>query len=277
MPESDLRLDGDESRLVQVITNLLTNAARYTMPGGAISISALREGEKLVVRVKDNGIGIAPDLLPHIFDLFVQGRHSMTRPNAGLGLGLTLVRGLVEQHGGTVRAVSEGTGLGSEFSISLPALPARARAAAATVEVAMPIPALSDELRRRVLLVDDNKDAAELLGDLLRGLGHEVKTAYDGQAALALIEQFKPQVAILDLDLQEMNGYELAERIRAAHTTSAPRLIALSGNGLQEDRRRSERAGFSQHLVKPVAAERLERSIRESAPPPRPAPQAAST
>ena len=270
VPDADLRVDGDESRLVQVLTNLLNNAARYTLPGGEICISAFREGKGLVIRVQDNGIGIAADLLPHIFDLFVQGRHS-THSKAGLGLGLTLVRSLVELHGGSVRAASDGPGRGSEFLVSLPALPPRGRAALTPLPDEPEAQALDNEQPRRVLLVDDNKDAAKLLGDLLRGLGHEVKTAHDGPAALALIEQFDPQVAILDLDLPEMSGYELAARIRAERKASAPRLISLSGNGLQGDQRRSEQAGFSQHLVKPVATERLERCIRESGVPRRPA------
>lgn len=248
VPESGLSVDGDRVRIAQVIANLLTNAARYTRPGGHISLRAERAGDQVVVTVRDDGIGIAADFLPNVFELFLQGARKADRAEGGLGLGLALVKNLTELHGGSVAARSEGAGKGSEFEIRLP-LSNRTTGA---------WPVLSERpaesrarIPRCVVVVDDNVDAADLLGDVLRSAGHHVETAHDGLAAVDLIAQLHPEFAIVDIGLPVMDGYEVARKLRERHATS-PRLIALTGYGQETDRVASRSAGFDAHLVKPV-------------------------
>jgi signal transduction histidine kinase/ActR/RegA family two-component response regulator len=254
-PPRGLRLDADEVRLSQVVANLLTNAAKYTPPGGHILLSARREGADAVIEVRDDGIGISAALLPHVFGLFVQGRQSSDRAEGGLGLGLALVHNLVAMHGGTVEARSAGPGKGSTFTVRLRALDREGTASRdpATARLASHPPATG----RRVLIVDDNEDARMLLGDMLERAGHEVRAADSGPAALALVEEFVPDLAVLDVGLPAMDGYELGSRLRAVLGDRAPALVALTGYGQEADRARSKRAGFVAHLVKPLEAGEL--------------------
>jgi CheY-like chemotaxis protein/two-component sensor histidine kinase len=246
-----LVVDGDVARLVQVLANLITNAAKYTDPGGRIRVTATRDGEEAVVTVRDNGRGIDPTLLPHIFEMFMQEQQNLGRPQGGLGLGLAIVRSIVQLHGGTVSASSAGPGLGSEFTVRLPL------AMVTPITRAAPVSA-SDEsthVQPVVLLVDDNEDAADLLADLLRSRGCVVHVARDSTEALQQATQVIPDVALLDIGLPVMDGYELARRLRQLPTWSRVRLVALTGYGHDNDRRRSMDAGFQLHLVKPVDAE----------------------
>ena len=249
-----LMLEADRFRLAQVISNLLTNAARFTEPGGTITVSAQREGAAMVVRVKDTGIGIEPQLLPRVFDAFAQGPQGSDRAQGGLGLGLTIVKSLVDLHGGQVEASSAGRGLGAEFVVRLPALDstdARVASPPALAEPPQPRTGL------RVLVVDDNEDAATMLGEVLTMLGHEVVVAFDGASALQARKTFTPDVALLDIGLPGMDGHELAQKLRARHPGVPLRLIALTGYGEERDRQRSKAAGFDEHLVKPVDLDKL--------------------
>jgi PAS domain S-box-containing protein len=248
VPAAGLVVDGDPVRLAQVFANLLTNAAKYTQPGGRIALSARRDGDEIVVTVRDNGTGIEKDLLGRIFDLFTQGKRSLDRAQGGLGLGLTLVRSLVEMHGGKVRAASEGPGKGSEFTVVLP----RREAEAIVREEARAPAARPAPQRSRVLVVDDNTDAADLLAEALRAEGHEVRVAANALEALSIAPGFAPRVALLDIGLPVMDGYELAHRLKSDPTLAHLQLVAISGYGQEADRRRSVEAGFKEHLVKPV-------------------------
>lgn len=246
LPDEPLTWRVDPARMQQVFANLLTNAARYTPPEGHIAVVVRRDGDDVVVSIVDDGQGIEPDLLDTLFDLFVQGSQGSDRRTGGLGLGLTLVRSLTELHGGSVGASSAGRDRGSEFVVRLPLshgdtpIPTR-------VSVAPP------PHRRRVLLVDDNVDAVEMLADALRSRSTEVRVAHDAPGAMALFGAFRPRVAVLDIGLPLVDGYELAEMIRAADGGAACRLVALTGYGREHDRRRSEEVGFDAHLVKPVS------------------------
>jgi PAS domain S-box-containing protein len=256
LPPEPLWLDGDLVRLCQVVGNLLTNAAKYTDRGGHIRVSAERDGAEAVLRVRDNGIGIAPDVLPRIFDMFVQAERRTRDGRGGLGIGLTLVRRLVELHGGSVSAHSEGPGKGSEFVVRLPLLshavrPGMPGAGAPARPAARPA-------RRRVLVVDDSADAAESLALVLRLRGHDVRVAYDGASALELAAADPPDVALLDIGMPEMDGCELARRFRASPSLRNVVLAAVTGWGQAEDRRRTREAGFDRHFVKPVEAETLD-------------------
>ncbi|MDB4960130.1 MAG: Chemotaxis protein methyltransferase CheR [Myxococcales bacterium] len=246
-----LFLHGDEARVCQVLSNLLTNAAKYTERRGQIEIRASRVGKELVVVVRDNGMGIAPELLPNLFDLFVQGTRTIERSEGGLGLGLSIVRSLVQLHGGRVAVRSDGVGKGSEFEVRFPAIePARAQVAPVVVE-----PAAGDAdgaASRRVLIVDDNTDAAEMLAEALSELGHETRIAHDGPSGLGVVESFVPDIAFLDIGLPAMDGYELARRMRVQVARPELRLVALTGYGQDSDRKRSAEAGFDYHLVKPI-------------------------
>jgi signal transduction histidine kinase/CheY-like chemotaxis protein len=262
--------EGDPVRLAQVVANLLTNAARYTPRGGDIKLSAARAGGEIVIRVRDNGIGIAPEMLPRIFDLFVQGKQSADRAEGGLGIGLTLVKTLVGLHGGSVVATSAGLGAGSEFVIRLPAAPTVAPRSSAsgssTSGLGAPPPFIATAaMSKRVLLVDDNRDAAELLAEALREPGHQVEVANDPVVALEAAARFHPEVAILDIGLPVMDGYELAARLRALPGLASCRLIALTGYGQEHDRARSQSGGFERHLVKPVDLDTLMLVVAESA------------
>ena len=252
-PGNGLMVAGDPVRLAQVFGNLLNNSAKYTDAGGHIELDARREGTEVVIRVRDDGIGIAPDRIGPIFDLFVQGDQPTDRSQSGLGIGLTLVRSLVQLHGGYVEAYSEGVGHGSEFTVRLPAL-----------EEEVPAPRSQQrpmaELgrRRRVLVVDDNRDAAEMLGEALRHEGHEVREAYDGLTALVAAAQFQPQLVLLDLGLPGMDGFEIARRLRAdPQFGEALKIVALTGYGQEQDRRRTAAVGIDRHLVKPVSLDAI--------------------
>ena len=261
-PRPGLLWEGDPVRLAQVVSNLLTNAARYTDIGGDIRLSAVREAGEIVLSVKDSGMGISPEMLPRIFDLFVQGKQSADRAEGGLGLGLTLVKNLVALHGGTVSARSEGTGRGSEFVVRLPVVSAEIQKEGSQPNPE-PLATGPSPRPKRILIVDDNADAAELLGAVLRAVGHEVRIVNEPLSALALMPHFRPEIAILDIGLPVMDGYELAARLRALPDGAHCRLIAVTGYGQAHDRARSEAAGFAQHLVKPVDLPLLVKLIGE--------------
>jgi PAS domain S-box-containing protein len=256
VPPYPLVVDGDDARLTQVFANLLTNASKYTDEGGRIALIVRHDRTNIVVEVQDNGIGIDPKLLPHMFELFVQGYQDADRAEGGLGIGLTLVRSLVEMHGGEVLARSAGPHAGSTFVVRLPALePPRELEADPAPRGAAPSFAAGPQ--RQILVVDDNEDARMLLAEVLATFGHRVQSAADGPAALALLESFRPEVAILDLGLPGMDGYELAARIRGLPEHSQMRLLALTGYGQPEDAQRTRDAGFDVHLVKPIDVQRL--------------------
>jgi len=253
LPEEKVWIEGDSTRLEQAVVNLLTNAAKYTPSGGRIEVAAEREGGDAVVRVRDNGVGIGPEMLARVFDLFAQADRSLDRAPGGLGIGLTLVRRLVEMHGGRVAAHSDGVGCGAEFVLRLPALPRQPGEAQATAA------------RRagrasgvRVLVVEDNPDVAEGLTMLLEGKGHAVVMTHDGLAALEAARSQGPAVVLVDIGLPGMDGYEVARRLRALPETAGATLVALSGYGRDEDRARALAAGFDGHLVKPVDLDALD-------------------
>jgi signal transduction histidine kinase/CheY-like chemotaxis protein len=264
---SDISIVADPQRMAQVFANLITNAAKYTDAEGNITIHAAREGDRVVVRVVDNGIGIPPDQRAHLFDAFFQVSRPRGRSEGGLGLGLALVKSLVELHGGEVTAFSAGPGEGSTFVVVLPTenrasdeLDSRAAPGRNALARSDGGPAVKP---RRVLLVDDNEDLAELLADVLRQAGHVVEVAHDGPSALARVVLFHPEVAVLDIGLPVMDGYALAAELRSAMRDGAPKLIAVSGYGQAIDRELSKRAGFAAHLVKPVDFAALEAAIGE--------------
>jgi CheY-like chemotaxis protein len=249
LPAESIPLDGDVVRLAQVFCNLLNNAARYTPRGGQITLSARRAADGVVVSVRDNGIGIPADMLPKVFDMFTQVDRSLERKRGGLGIGLTLVKKLVELHGGTIEARSGGTGKGCEFSVWLPVPVPVAERAQAPREPA-PVQATSDA--RRVLVVDDNRDAADALAMLLQTYGHEVRVAYDGHDGVRAARTFRPDLVLMDIGLPGLNGYDAARAMRSEPWSHRVTLVALTGWGQDEDRRRSQEAGFDHHLVKPV-------------------------
>ncbi|WP_031437840.1 PAS domain S-box protein [Methylobacter tundripaludum] len=252
-------LEGDHVRLAQVLSNLLNNAAKYTGEGGKIMLSVMREGSDAVIEIKDSGIGISPDILPQIFDLFTQADHTLAHSQGGLGIGLTLVRQLVEIHGGTVTAASEGIGQGSTFTVRLPALPMDSSAAeSARTESVLPTS------KFRILVVDDYADAAESLMMLLRAKGHEVEIADCGIKAIEQAQVFHPQVVLLDIGLPDLDGYEVAKRLRALPETRDATLIALTGYGQSEDHNRSQSAGFNHHLLKPLNFDELSALLTSS-------------
>jgi signal transduction histidine kinase/CHASE1-domain containing sensor protein len=245
--DPSLVVTGDPARLAQIFSNLLNNAANYTEPGGEVRISVERERSTVHVTVSDTGIGIDPQLLPRIFDMFMQANRSRER-GGGLGLGLTLVRQLVEMHGGTISADSEGPGRGSRFRVCLP-LAEPTAAPNAAPELHAPT---SPRAPRRLLVVDDNVDAADSLAVLLRIDGHEVRIAHDGRSALEAVEDFRPDALLLDIGLPDLSGHEVARRVGALPLSPRPRLIAISGWGQQDDRQQAREAGFDLHMVKPV-------------------------
>lgn len=262
VPETGLLVKGDQVRLAQVISNLLMNAAKYTDVGGHVWISAEDEAGEVVLRVRDDGIGIEPELLPHIFEMFVQEQQSLARAKGGLGLGLTIVRSLVHLHDGRVRVHSAGQGRGSEFVVSLPTWRPESEEVPA-VSTAAP-PSDGGELaieRRRVLIVDDNVDAALSLSHLLQAFGCRTRVAHDGPSALAEAADFCPEVALLDIGLPVMDGYELARRLRETGGVDV-RLIAITGYGQESDKVRAREAGFEAHLAKPVDSSELVSTIQ---------------
>jgi signal transduction histidine kinase/CheY-like chemotaxis protein len=239
-------VEADPVRLDQVICNLVVNAVKYTANGGTIRVTVRRDGNDAVLAVADDGIGIGPELAPHVFDLFVQGDRSLDRTEGGLGIGLTLVRRLAELHGGSVRMHSDGAGLGSEFTVRLPAIEAVAAAPGAA-----PIEQARSE-SRHILIVEDNADARDTLQMILEMDGHRVETAADGPSGLEKALALQPELALIDVGLPGMDGYEVARRIRASHGMRRPFLVALTGYGAPEDRERALEAGFDSHVVKPV-------------------------
>ena len=261
LPEQPLRLEGDPVRLAQVFSNLLINAAKYTDPGGQVHLRAVRDGAEIAVTVCDNGAGIDPEVLPRLFTPFSPGAASGQYPSGGLGLGLSLVRGLVERHGGRVEARSAGLGQGSEFIVHLPL------GASDSQELPSPRPAPQDAPVRRlkVLVVDDNRDAADSCGALLELSGHEVQTAYSAHDGYLLAEAFRPDVLLLDIGLPDVDGYALARRIRAMHWGRDLTLVALTGWGQDGDKSRAREAGFDHHLTKPVTFQQLDALLRSTA------------
>jgi PAS domain S-box-containing protein len=250
IPKKPIYVDADPVRLAQVFSNLLNNAARYTDRGGHISLTALRSGGEARVSVKDNGVGIAAKILPHVFDMFSQGQGQRIPDGSqgGLGIGLSLVHGLVQLHGGRIEARSEGPGKGSEFIVHLP-LPERKEARG------LGAPKRDDTstfVKRRLLIVDDLRDSADTLALMLRMMGHDVETAYDGEEAVAAAARFKPDFALLDIGMPKLNGYEAARRIRREPWGKDMFLIALTGWGQEHDRNRTQEAGFNHHIVKPA-------------------------
>jgi len=252
VPDEPVIVSGDAVRLAQVLCNLLTNAAKFTPPDGHIGLHLRTvEGEAEIV-IEDSGSGIAPDLLPRVFDLFTQGEQGMDRHAGGLGLGLAIVKTLVQLHGGSVAAASDGPGCGARFSVRLPLAPQ-----AAVLQKSDGPAATSTARPARILVVDDNADAAETLAALLNDAGHDVGIAPDGPAALESLDAFAPEIALLDIGLPGMDGYELAGRLRSDPRLPGLRLVALTGYGRDLDRARALATHFDEHLVKPVSAERL--------------------
>jgi PAS domain S-box-containing protein len=259
-PSEPVWIFADPARIEQVLTNLLTNAAKYTDPGGRIRVIVRHEGSNAVVRVLDTGIGIDPIMLPRIFDLFVQAERRLDRAAGGVGIGLTLVRKVVELHGGTVDALSAGPGMGSEFVVRLPAMDVPAPRPAPRSESAS---ASGEKRLLRILVVDDNSDAADGLAMIFEMGGDDVRVAYDGETALAIAAQFRPEVVLLDIGMPGMDGYEVAGRLRRAPETRDAVLIAMTGWGQPQDKRRSAQAGFNRHIVKPVEPTDLEKHLDE--------------
>jgi CheY-like chemotaxis protein len=252
--DAALTVHADSARLVQVLANLLNNAAKFTPKGGRVLLTVERDASDVVLKVADNGIGIDPQQLPQIFEMFSQVGRPLDRPSSGLGIGLALVRTLVELHGGSVEALSQGPGTGTELTVRLPLVePAAMKPLApnAIGSSALDLPP------SRILVVDDNADAADALAFMLRAAGHEVSTAHDGLQALAIAPEFQPQIVLLDLGMPNLNGYDTAGRIREMPWGQEVALIALTGWGQQKDRDRTMRAGFNAHLVKPVGIDEL--------------------
>jgi CheY-like chemotaxis protein len=255
MPSEPIEVEGDVARLAQVFSNLINNAAKYTDPGGKISLTLERDGTDAVIRVRDSGIGLSPDQLTRVFEMFTQVDQSLERGQGGLGVGLPLARTFVELHHGRMEARSDGLGRGSEFIVRLPAL------TPSSIPSSVPAPAITEERpsppsSRRVLVADDNADAVMVLAAALEHAGHTVCTAHDGRTALDEAKTFRPDVAILDIGMPHINGYDVARRLREQFGSSLT-LIALTGWGHLDDQRRAAEAGFNRHLTKPVEIREL--------------------
>jgi len=246
-------VNADPTRLAQIITNLLDNAVKFTPSGGSVDVDVVREGQEAVLRVSDTGIGIDPQMLPKVFELFTQAEQPMDRAVGGLGLGLTLSRRLVEMHGGTITVASDGRGQGAQFTVRLPVEAAGTPAPTPTV--------VTSERSRSILLIEDNEDARESLRLLLESLGHRVFEAAEGGSGLALALHHRPEIVLIDLGLPGLDGYEVAQALRASPGGGTTTLIAVTGYGQAEDRRRSKDAGFDAHLVKPVSQSLLAQLI----------------
>jgi PAS domain S-box-containing protein len=264
VPHAGVVIDADRGRLAQVVTNLLNNAAKYTPPSGHITVSALADGDHVVLEVADDGAGIAPDLLPHVFDAFRQGRQGLDRRQGGLGLGLAIARQLIVGHGGTIEARSAGPGRGTIMVVRLPCASTPSPRTAASREAAN---APRRNTARRVLIVDDNPDAAELLAEALTDAGHEVRTVGDGPSALQLVDTFVPDIAFVDIGLPAMDGYELASLLRRVPNLVQTPLVAITGYAQDDDRQRALASGFSEHLAKPLHFERVLECIEDLSPP----------
>ena len=260
LPAEDVLVEADPTRMAQVVVNLLNNAAKFTPEGGRISLGAGRQGRHAVITVRDNGLGIRADALSHIFDLFVQADSTLDRSQGGLGIGLTLVRSLLEMHGGSVEAFSDGPGRGSEFVVQVPVSEApRQEPPGNGVAEGTP-----HHASRRILVVDDNVDAAESLALILKLQGDEVRTAHDGPAALEVARAFQPEVILLDIGLPGMSGYEVARTLREEPPFEEALVVAMTGYGQDEDRRRSQESGFDHHLVKPVQPDALYKLLADA-------------
>jgi signal transduction histidine kinase/CheY-like chemotaxis protein len=253
IPREPLPVDGDATRLAQVFSNLLNNAAKYTEPGGRIELAARRDGKELEVTVKDSGIGLAPESTSRIFDMFVQVDRSLERSQAGLGVGLTLSRTLVELHQGTIEVESEGKGKGSTFTVRLPASYTRLEDTQGPSQQAT-----REGPGRRVLLADDNVDFVNSLAQLLESQGHDVRVTYDGAEAIEAAREFQPEVAFLDIGMPKVHGYDVARRLRESPGTAECMLVAVTGWGQEADRAQAREAGFDRHLVKPVDPSEIE-------------------
>ena len=248
LPPHPVYLRADLVRLSQVFSNLLDNAAKYTESGGRIRLTAETDGDQVVVRVRDNGVGIDRDMLPRIFDLFMQVETSPDKVHGGLGIGLTLVRRLVELHGGTVTGTSEGRGRGAEFTVSLPVL-----SGPVTAEVPLePEPQTEADPSLRVLIVEDNQDAAEMLTVMVKAWGHDTRVAYDARSALDQAGRLRPHVILLDIGLPQLHGYQVAGKLREQPWGRDALIVAVTGWGQESDRHRSRVAGIDHHLLKPV-------------------------
>lgn len=259
-PDEDVHLDADAIRIGQVIANLLNNASKYTPDGGRITLDAEADNDTVTIKVLDNGIGVDAEDLPHLFEPFYQVNRTVQRSQGGLGIGLTLVRTIVEMHGGTISAHSDGPGKGTQFTMRIP------RHVCDETELAAPALDLAKKVSpnaRRVLVVDDNRDAAESLTMLLRFSGHEVVTAHDGLQAIADAKEFRPELVLMDLGMPGMNGYEAAKALRGEPWGSEMVLVALTGWGQEEDRKRTKEAGFDRHLVKPIEFVEVQRLFGE--------------
>jgi CheY-like chemotaxis protein len=255
-----LVVDGDPLRLTQVLSNLLTNAAKYTLRGGRIEVTVEARGAAATVLVADNGTGLSADLLPRVFDLFVQGRRNLGRSEGGLGIGLALVKQLVLAHGGTVAAFSDGPGQGSEFLVTLPLAAGPVDGmSAADAEAMEELTAMGSGVN--VLVVDDNSDAADLAATVLTDAGHRVEVAYSGLEALERVAGWHPDVVVLDIGLPDLDGYQIAAELRSRHPERVFQMIALTGYGQPHDRTRSAAAGFAAHLVKPVDPVQLSAAV----------------
>ncbi|HEX7183940.1 MAG TPA: ATP-binding protein [Thermoanaerobaculia bacterium] len=252
-PEEPLWLIADTTRMAQALSNLLNNAAKYTEAGGHIRLSSGRDGDRAVVEVRDDGIGIPSEMLSRIFEMFAQVDTSLERAQGGLGIGLTIARSLVEMHGGAIEAASDGSGKGSVFRIRLPLAPERDAADEVQAQEGERMPRAS----LRILVVDDNEDSAESLAMWLRLQGNHVRTAHDGPQALDVAQEHRPELIFLDIGMPGMNGYEVARRLRGQPETRDAMLVAMTGWGQEEDRRQSKEAGFDQHLVKPLEPKAL--------------------
>jgi PAS domain S-box-containing protein len=253
-----LHVNGDNARLVQCVSNILTNAAKYTDPGGDIRLRSYADGPRAVIEISDNGAGISAELVPRIFDLFVQGDRTLDRSQGGLGIGLSVVRRLVEMHGGEVSARSAGLGQGSVFEMRLPLIE---RPSSSADE-----PKQAKAGARRILIVDDNKDAADTLALLLQFDGHETQAVYTSREAIERAQSFQPEVMLLDIGLPEMNGYEVAKTLRSLPALNGMRIIALTGYSQAADRERAQLAGFDEHLMKPVDSEALAQALAGHSP-----------
>jgi CheY-like chemotaxis protein len=258
LPAESVWIDGDAVRLTQIFVNLLSNAAKYTPKGGNIWLSAYAENDKAIVSVKDDGIGIASNQLPHVFEMFYQADDSLERSQAGLGIGLTLTRRLVELHGGTIEARSDGPGKGSEFLVTLPAFIEQELA-----QPAEPPGGTHNENKAnwRILVVDDGRNTREMYSVLLRKQGHEVDTAPDGKTGIEKIESFRPDAILLDVGMPGLNGFDTCERIRAQPSGKNVALIAVTGWAQEEVQQRAQAAGFDEVLVKPVGPQEILQSV----------------